>query len=353
MHSSSLQRLALLLGVGSARGLHLPAQHNSRGASAVSQSTYEGYAFLYFTSSDEQIYLAASNGNDALSFKELNGGKPILSSTFGDKGVRDPFIMRSAEGDKFFILATDLCIGCGTSWGESQTNGSLHIEIWESEDLITFSEQRHVLVSPESYGNTWAPEAYYDDALATYVVYWASGIYDEATNPDRTVTEYQRMVYATTNDFVTFTEPKVWQDEPPSGRIDSTVIQEDDVFYRFTKATIDGCADIVQESSPSLTAGLGDWSRIASCIGKNAGTEEVEGPSIFKTNPGDVNGERYILIADEFGGSGYVPLEADDLKTGKWVLSQKYAYPVTPRHGTILPLTAVELSGIIDAYGTA
>lgn len=313
-----------------------------------SKPNYEGYIFLYFTGSDENIYLAASNGNDALSFTELNGGQPILKSTLGDKGLRDPFIMRSAEGDKFYIIATDLCIGCGTSWYEAQAHGSLHIEVWESTDMVTFSEQRHVQVSPETFGNTWAPEAYYDTELQTYVVYWASGIYDPAD--DRKTLTYQRMVYATTDDFVTFTEPQVWQDEPPRGRIDSTVIAEDGLYYRFTKATIDGCADIVQESSPSLTAGLEDWNRIASCIGINAGTEEVEGPSIFKTNPADVNGERYILIADEFGGAGYVPLESDDLTTGEWVLSTNYSYPVTPRHGTILPVTAEELEAIISKY---
>lgn len=315
-----------------------------------SQASYEGYAFLYFTGSDENIYVASSNGNNAFSFTELNNGQPVLTSKLGDGGVRDPFIMRSIEGDKFFILATDLCIGCGTSWSEAQRNGSLHIEIWESSDLVTFSEQRHVQVSPKSYGNSWAPEAYYDEELQTYVVYWASGIYDDATNPGRETIEYQRLVYATTDDFVTFSEPVVWQDEPPKGRIDSTIIREDGIYYRFTKATIDGCADSGQESSPSLTAGLDEWTRIASCIGINAGTAEVEGPSIFKTNPGDVNGERYILIADEFGGDGYVPLESDDLTAGEWTLNNNYSYPVTPRHGTIFPLTAIELEAIVEAY---
>ncbi|KIL86134.1 hypothetical protein FAVG1_10530 [Fusarium avenaceum] len=315
-------------------------------------SKYEGYAFVYFSNRDEQIYIAASNGNNALSFTELNNGQPILRSTQGDRGVRDPFVMRSHEGDKFYILATDLCIGCGTSWGDAQRFGSRYLEIWESTDLVTFSAQRHVLVSPDNFGNTWAPEAYYDEDLKTYVVYWASGIYDNKENPNHDPIEYQRMVYATTNDFVTFSDPKVWQNDPPHGRIDSTVIKESGVYYRFTKATIDGCADIVEESSASLTADLKDWKRIASCIGKNAGTQEVEGPSIFKTNCQDVNGPRYILLADEFGGNGYVPLESNDLTRGKWTLRKDYKYPVSPRHGTIIPLTLQELEGIQKAFSS-
>jgi hypothetical protein len=79
----------------------------------------EGYAFAYFTGNDlagENIYMAASRGNDALKWDELNGGQPVLKSGLGTKGLRDPFIIRSPEGDKFYMIATDLSIGSGTSW---------------------------------------------------------------------------------------------------------------------------------------------------------------------------------------------------------------------------------------------
>ncbi|KAM5356851.1 hypothetical protein ACJ41O_003497 [Fusarium nematophilum] len=281
-----------------------PAVSDLRGRAAAAKysttcnSEYDGYAFLYFSNRDENIYMAVSNGNDALSFTELNNGQPVLISTKGDGGVRDPFILRSAEGDKSYILATDLFIGCGTTWGDASR----------------------------------------------------FGIYYDETNPDREPIEYQRMVYATTDDFVTFSEPTVWQDEPPRGRIDSTVIKEDGLYYRFTKATVDGCADVVQESSNSLAAGLEDWKRVASCIGKNTGTEEVEGPSIFRTKCRDDNGSRYILLADEFGGDGYVRIESTDLASGHWTLSGNLSYPVSPRHGTIILLTSKELEGIKEAF---
>ena len=313
---------------------------------------YEGYAFIYFSNRGEQIYLAASNGNDALSFTELNGGQPILRSTMDEGGVRDPFILRSKDGDKFFILATDLCTECGTDWNMAQRDGSWYIEIWESPDLVTFSAQRHVLVSPNNYGYTWAPEAHYDTSIGKYVVYWASAIYNDATDPDRNPIQYARMVYATTDDFVTFSGPHIWQDARPNSRIDSTVIQEGDLYYRFTKATVNGCADIVQESSHSLTAGLQSWKLVASCIGKHAGTTDVEGPIILKTNPGDIHGERYILLVDEFGGKGYVPLESNNLASGQWRLNRNYRFPTSPRHGTILPLTGAELSRIKQHFGT-
>lgn len=75
------------------------------------------------------------------------------------------------------------------------------------------------------------------------------------------------------------------------GRVDSIVIRENEVSYRFTKVTINESVDIVQESSPSITVGLDECRRIASYIRIGAGTAEVEGSSTFKPNPEDVNGE--------------------------------------------------------------
>lgn len=140
-------------------------------------AAYEGYVFAYFTGDSragEKIHLAASNGNNALDWTELNNGQPILTSTKGTTGLRDPFLLRSNDGKKFFLIATDLSIGSGTSWGNAVKFGSRYIEVWESTDLVNWSEQRHVQVSPPEAGNTWAPEAYYDTSINAYVVFWAS-----------------------------------------------------------------------------------------------------------------------------------------------------------------------------------
>lgn len=324
---------------------------------AAGLDPFEGYVFAYFTNNTragENIYLAASNGNNALSWKELNNGQPIIRSTQGTKGLRDPFLIRSPDGGKFFLIATDLSIGSGTSWGAAVTKGSLYLEIWESTDLKTWSEQRHVKVSPETAGNTWAPEAYYDPTIEAYVVFWASSLYEES-DTNHTGATYHRMLYATTTDFVTFSEPQVWQDAGMS-RIDSTVIQEGDVFYRFTKdegASGTGCADIIQEHSSSLRATLDSWTQDAACIGKNAGTSNVEGPTVFKSNPGDVNGEKFYLFVDEYTGRGYIPLETADIAKPTWKVSASYTLPKSPRHGTVIPVTAAELASLTSTNATS
>ncbi len=319
----------------------------ARVRAAVELHPFEGYAFAYFTGDSiagENIYFAASEGNDALSWKELNGGQPTLTSKFGTKGLRDPFIIRSPEGDTFYLIATDLSIGGGTSWDASQRIGSQYLEVWESHDLVNWSEQRHVKVSPDNAGNTWAPEAYYDETIGAYVVFWASKLY-AADDPNHTGWTYNKMLYATTRDFVTFSEPQVWQD-PGTSRIDSTVIKVDDVYHRFTKdegAGGTGCSDIMQETSADLRATLGSWSMIDACIGRDAGTSAVEGPTVFESNPGDVNGDKFYLFVDEYGGRGYIPLETADIASPDWKVAAQYDLPASPRHGTVVPVTAAEL----------
>jgi beta-xylosidase len=318
---------------------------------------YAGYAFSYFTGNSiagEKISFAASRGNNALRWTETNGGQPKLESSYGTLGLRDPFLIRSPEGDRFFLIATDLSIGRNGDWDLAQRKGSRYLEVWESTDLVNWSAQRHVLVSPPTAGNTWAPEAYWDEARGEYLVFWASKLYAE-NDPNHTGGTYNRMLAATTRDFVTFTEPTIWQD-PGASRIDSTVIKAGDTYYRFTKdegGGGTGCSDIIQEKSSSLTAvdlpGKPSWSMVDSCIGRDAGTSAVEGPTVFKANPGDTSGSAYYLFVDEYGGRGYIPLGTDDLANPNWRVPASYSLPASPRHGTVIPVTQRELDALIDA----
>lgn len=132
-------------------------------------------------------------------------------------------------------------------------------------------------------------------------------------------------------------------------RIDSTVISVNDIYYRFTKdegASGTGCTDIIQESSNSLLATLSSWTMTDSCIGKKAGTSAVEGPTAFRSNPGDINGQKFYLFVDEYGGRGYIPLETADISKPAWKVSSSYSLPASPRHGTVVPVTAAELASL-------
>lgn len=320
-------------------------------AAANNASTYDSYAFVYFTGDGgigEEIYISASDGNDGLSWIELNDGLPILNSTKGTTGVRDPFVMRSVEGDKFYLLATDLKVA-DSGWGGRTANGSRHLEIWESPDLINWSDQRHVLVAPETAGNAWAPEATYLESLGKYVVYWASALYDK-DDVNRPVYSYQRVLYATTSDFITFSEPVIWQDSGRD-RLDSTVIKVNDTFYRFTKdddSRGTGCTDIIEESSQDLLAPYLEWDIVETCISNKTHLGDIEGPLIFKENPGDDHGEKFHLFVDQ---GGYTPIETEDIAAPDWKISTGYKLPDSSRHGTVIPVTSEEHAALLSAYG--
>jgi len=327
------------------------------------------YFFPHFvgesTADGEQIYFAVSDGNDPTRWITLNDGEPVLQSERGTEGLRDPFVIRSHDGDRFYLLATDLRMyGAGGNFADAQETGSRSLMIWESDNLVDWSAQRAVVVAPPNAGNVWAPEAFWDDASDSYLVYWASALYpDDLPIVERDIgTSYQRMLVASTRDFVTFSEPSVWIDERRGrgrGMIDSTIAEDNGVYYRLTKD--ESYYGMRQEYSTDLhlTQGVHDgdgWQLIAERIGFGdpnpwGGTfTGGEGPTIFHSNTDD----RWYLLQDQpsyHGGEGYVLFTTDDLASADWHSVPDAALPASPRHGTVIPITASEYQRLLQRFG--
>lgn len=321
-----------------------------------SEQKYYAYLFAYFKgeglAQGEQIYFAISQ--DGLHWTDLNEGNPVLTSSLGEKGLRDPFIMRSADGSKFYVIATDLKIYGNGNWTAAQTTGSKSIMVWESNDLIHWSDQRMCQVAPQGAGCTWAPEAIYNEETGEYIVFWSSKIpsSQNVANNDNT----HRVYYCTTKDFVRFSDTKVWMElKNQSGRtisvIDATAIKVGDTYYRFkkneaTEAHKSGMPSsgkyIIMEKSNSL---LGQWTEINSDMSQISG---VEGPTCFKMNDED----KWCLFLDDFGGKGYYPLITSDLSSGKFtqLSSNQYSLPSVMRHGSVINLTEAEYYGLLAQY---
>jgi hypothetical protein len=337
-------------------------------ADPVRSDDLEAYIFAYFTGDSvdgEKIRFAVSDGNDALTWQNLNGGAPVIESTLGTRGLRDPFLLRSKEGDRFFLLATDLSVG-RSGWGGATDQGSRYLEIWESTDLVNWGQQRHVLVSAPEAGMTWAPEAHYDPTIDAYVVYWTSTLFGDAahTQPDG---NGPQVLSAITRDFVHFSEPKPWiaaadieglRANP--GLIDTTVLEDDGSYYRFTKgteATACPSPDIFAERSDRLRPTSKDrvWEKFDTCLARNAGLPEVEGPSAFTSNPGDVNGKRFYVWVDNYGGVGYIPLYTESLAEGEvdWKVPASYSLPASPRHGVTMGITRSERDALLGKWDPA
>ena len=333
---------------------------------------YDAYAFAYFagesTDDGEKIYFASSKGDHPLEYDALNDGRPVLSSSFGTKGLRDPFIIRSHEGDRFYLLATDLKAYPAVDFGQAQETGSKYMEIWESTDLVHWSNQRHVKVSSDLAGNTWAPEAFYDEQAGEYVVYWASALYPTTDESTRDINNsYQRMMYATTRDFVTFSEAKPWVDVKRGtgrGMIDATVVKDGDTFYRVIKDEAymiprqEKSTDLratVTGSLPTTTSTPG-WQLVKEKVGLGqpnpwGGTfTGGEGPTVFRDND---DPDRWYMFIDQpsyHGGQGYLAFTTDDIASADWTSVPDAVLPSSPRHGTVIPVTQAELDAMRAAY---
>jgi len=309
-----------------------------------------GYLFAYFTSATEadgeQVRFALSAGPDPLEWKVLNGGSPFLYSTVGEQGVRDPFLLRAAglpgERARYYLLATDLCIARrdpATAWDDSVRAGSRSIVIWESNDLVSWTDPRLVEVAPPNAGNAWAPEAIFDAASGTYLVYWASTLHSPSDHPTRR--PYHRMLCANTTDFNSFTPARNWIDHGWSV-IDSTVVEADGVFYRFSKDELS--ADSSSPDAKFITAECSDtldnphYSLITTGIGSNA-LAHGEGPIVTRGQGPD----SWFLFIDEFGLRRYTAFTSRSLRSTTWTPATA-VMPPGASHGSILDLTAKEMS---------
>ena len=57
-----------------------------------------------FLGNNEAIFGHIANAGSETTFTDLNGGNPILTATTGTKGVRDPYFVKSPNGDQYWII---------------------------------------------------------------------------------------------------------------------------------------------------------------------------------------------------------------------------------------------------------
>jgi hypothetical protein len=316
-----------------------------------------GYLMVHFVQSEEeggeQIHFSLTQGDDPMRWYRLNDGQPVLRSHHGTGGVRDPYLVRSPESDRFHILATDLQTRV-SGWDHTTRTASRHMEVWSSDDLVTWGPQHHVPVIDDRAGMVWAPEAIHDPTTGDYLLHWTSTLYPEGD--DHSGEQDMKILCARTRDFLHISAPKVWMeaagDPTLSGSLlDSSVTYADGFYYRFVKGVVDGCVDetghplgdIFAERAATLDGPMSQWERLASGITYRAtGHHPYEGPLVFRTHQGD----RWFLFADHYGDDfhGYVPFVTTDIASGRWarVDDDSVRIPASTKHGCVLPLTRSE-----------
>lgn len=300
-----------------------------------------GYLFVHFTTEKtggEQVYFAFSR--DGLYWRDLNGGEPVLRSPLGEKGVRDPFVVRHPRTGMYHLIATDLCIHArGYDWHSANHAGSRDIIIWDSPDLVTWSEPRAVTVAPEGAGCAWAPEAVWDEKEGAFLVFFAPYTQEGDEGPE----EGRHRIYACwTKDFVTFS-PAFKYIEHARSVIDTTIVYEDGMYYRFSKDEV--TKRIRVEKGAAL---LGPFVQV-DCPALDA-MPGLEGPECYRLPDG-----RWCLICDQYAArKGYLPILIDDLKTMQPRPLQPGGYDLgglLKRHGGVLCIDDAACARLLERYG--
>ena len=309
-----------------------------------------GYASVTFLSDanttggkiGEALYESATSTerNDFFSFSPINNGDPVITSKTDTTGLRDPYVLRSHDGDEYYMIATDLKVS-RQGWGQNQQYGSLKIEAWKSKDMVNWTRTNAddgsdagIVVNSPNQGMTWAPEAFWDDALNAYVVFFSSRAYTDGSRSTAVTgkkgSPYNIVRYAITRDFKTFTPAKDWQDTGYS-RIDSTVFKIGSYYYRMTKNEENGAAGsyVVDGKSTFL-----ERSKCLTCTTSSSDPDAdetstwrlldqrllpFEGPESIALNKDDVNqneaGDAMVIMADSGGYQPFMTSKTDLSKT--------------------------------------
>jgi beta-xylosidase len=294
---------------------------------------YSAYLFVYFTGnskSEEAIRFALSN--DGYNYRALNNNNPVISS---DKisstgGVRDPHILRGADGKTFYMVATDMISAKG--W-----NSNRAMVLLKSKDLINWTSSvvniQKRFAGNDSLLRVWAPQTMYDSKTGKYMIYFSM---KHGKDPDK-------IYYAYANaDFTDLgSQPKQLFFSPTNGAcIDGDIVYKEGNYYLFFKTEGEG-AGLKIAVSNKLTEGYVLRDKYVQQT-----KDPVEGAGVFKLN----NGEGYILMYDVYTKGKYQFTKTRDLENFS-VIDQDVTMNFHPRHGTVMPITAKEAEALISKWG--
>ena len=336
-----------------------------------------GYVLVHFREDPqgyaERIYLDISDGDNPRKWLPLKGGEPILTSDIGTTGVRDPHIIRNPESGVWTILATDLNVfGAergterGGNWYEWSHHGSTSLIVWQSEDLVHWSEPHMLDMAMLPDGSRlelgmawaceclWVPDYYpvgHEGGRGAFVLYWSSKMFaaDDPGHKDETVVD--KVLWGVTTDFSqqSYEFGGVFIDTGGNS-IDTTMIQrplpDGGVrTYRITKDNSFGNGIWMDSTDePRWWEPKTQWRRVQTNIGDEYEVGHgVEGPAVFAAHPTADGRQLWYLFVDVIPSVGYRPMVTDDLDRG-WrpLRDETFSLREHTKHGGVASLTRAE-----------
>ncbi len=276
------------------------------------------HVLSYFRKGVEALHLAYSR--DGLAWTALNGNRPVLRATLGNRSIRDPFIRRGPDG-WFHLVSTD-------SWA------SRNILHWRSRDLVRWEDEALLPVMgavPEAH-NAWAPEFYYDEARKEYFLYWSSAVGEDKRS--------KSMWCAWTRDFRSVSAPRMFFN-PGYTVIDGTIEKFQGRYYMvFKDERGTNTADTQNKAMRVVSAAAleGPYAGISGLVTPTL----TEGPALLR--------DRGIwrMYYDAFAAGKWGAAESGDLREWRDV-TPRLRVPEGARHGSVFGISGPEFERLLRA----
>jgi hypothetical protein len=288
------------------------------------------WVFSYFLDNGQDgLHLAYSR--DGLKWTPLAGGRPVLTPSVGGKLMRDPCVILGPDS-VFHAVWT-------TGWYE-QGIGLAH-----SRDLIEWSDAAFlpVMVHERKAVNAWAPEIFYDEETAQYLIFWATTIPGRfpATDGSGSVTQAgvalnHRIYRTTTRDFKEYGRAELFLD-PGFNVIDATIVRDGGRCLMFLKDET-----LRPEARKDIRLAVADHALGPYLVGPEPVSQQnwVEGPTAFRA------GLDMFVLFDAYTRKRFEGVRSRDLKT--WTaLGAELEMPPGARHGTVFAVPERILKGLL------
>ncbi len=276
--------------------------------------------FIYFLGDGDGLLMAYSR--DGYKWRPLRNGDLFLKPEVGSRQMRDPSLVEGRDRTFHLVWTTG-----SNDKGFGYAN---------SKDLINWSEQRFIPVNEKLNAiNTRSPEIFYDRKPRLFYVIWSATIPDLFPETDKEGEQNNRLYYVTTQNFVDFSEPKVFFN-PGFNCIDGSLIEANGKYQLIFK---DDRTEFKTLRISTATKLDGQWTVPTEPITTLNG---IEGPSGARV------GSDWLIYFDHYQDNQYYgALRSRDFKQWEDITNQ-ISFPQGTRQGSVVRVTDEILEFLLD-----
>jgi Glycosyl hydrolases family 43 len=251
-----------------------------------------------------------------------DAGKIFIKPEVGEQKVmRDPSMVKGPDGT-FHLVWT-------SSW-----RGDKGFGYASSKDLLNWSPQQFIPVMQHepTTVNVWAPELFYDDDSARFIIIWASCIPGRFENGLEADSNNHRMYATTTKDFKEFSPTQLFCD-PGFSIIDAVIVKravKDYVLVLKDNTRPNRNLKVAFSDNP-----MGPFKNVSESY-----TDVLtEGPAIIRLK------DRWLIYYDAYRNKTYGAASTSDfIHFADY--SKSINVPEGHKHGTIVPVNRRDLKKI-------